>query len=114
MVEAATEFRKNGFNDEDSATLAQVATMFTNVSDEATTASDSASMIIAQMIAFGVEAEDAMTIIDQINEVSNQYSVSSGDLANSLGLVASTSAAMGNSMSETLGIMLLLGQVKCP
>ena len=26
MVEAATEFRKNGFNDEDAAQLAQVAT----------------------------------------------------------------------------------------
>lgn len=25
MVEASTEFRKNGFNDEDAATLAQVA-----------------------------------------------------------------------------------------
>ena len=26
MVDAATEFRKNGFNDEDSAQLAQIAT----------------------------------------------------------------------------------------
>lgn len=108
MVDAATSFRKNGFNDEDSANLAQVAVMFTNVADEAVTASESADMIIAQLIAFGLEAEDAMMVIDQINELSNQYSVSSGDLADSLGVVASTSAAMGNSISETMAMMVAI------
>lgn len=67
MIEAATEFRKNSFNDEDSAQLAQVATMFQNVSDEAISASDSASFIIAQMTAFGIEAENAEHIIDAVD-----------------------------------------------
>ena len=49
MVEAATSFRKNSFNDNDSATLAKVATTFQNVSDEAISASESADFIIAQM-----------------------------------------------------------------
>lgn len=105
MVDAATEFRKNGFNDEDSATLAQVATMFSNVSDEEISAADSASFIISQMIAFGIEAENASSIIDKVNETANSFSVSSGDLATALGIVASTSAAMGNSIDETLGIV---------
>ena len=105
MVNAATEFRKNGFNDEDSATLAQVATMFSNVSDEEISAADSASFIISQMIAFGIEAENASSIIDKVNETANSFSVSSGDLATALGIVASTSAAMGNSIDETLGIV---------
>ncbi len=105
MVDAATEFRKNGFNDEDSAQLAQVATMFSNVADEEISASDSASFIISQMIAFGIEAENAAGIIDRVNEVANQFSVSSGDLSTALGIVASTSASMGNSMDETLGII---------
>ena len=63
MVEAATEFRKNGFNDSDAATLAKTATVFQNVSDEAISAGDSASFIISQMIAFGIEAKDAQSII---------------------------------------------------
>lgn len=111
MVDAATEFRKNSFNDEDSARLAQVATMFQNISDEEITAADSASFIIAQMTAFGIEAENAMDIINQVNEVSNQFSVSSGDLANSLGVVSATSASMGNSMSETLGMMTAITEI---
>lgn len=99
------EFRKNGFNDSDAATLAKTATMFQNVSDEAISAGDSASFIISQMIAFGIKAKDAQSIIDKVNETANQFSVSSGDLATALGIVASTSSAMGNSIDQTLGIV---------
>ena len=66
MLDAATEFRKNGFNDQDAATLGTLATEFQNVSDEAISASDSASFIISQMIAFGVEADNAVHIIDSV------------------------------------------------
>lgn len=105
MVEAATEFRKNGFNDSDAATLAKTATMFQNVSDEVISAGDSASFIISQMIAFGIEAENAQSIIDKVNETANRFSVSSGDLSKALGIVASTSSAMGNSIDQTLGVV---------
>ena len=106
------EFRKNSFNDSDAATLAKVATTFQNVADEAMSASDSASFIIAQMKAFNIEAENATHIIDAVNAVSNNYAVSSSDLANNLGKVSSALAVGGNSFEETLG--LTLGQVKCP
>lgn len=105
MLEATTDFRKNGFGDEDAAQLGQLAAMFQNVSDEAISAGDSASFIISQMVAFGIEAENASSIIDSVNEVANNFSVSSGDLAKSLGVVASSSSAMGNSMQETLGLV---------
>lgn len=105
MVDAAGEFRKNGFNDQDAATLARTAAMFQNVSDEAISAGDSASFIISQMIAFGIEAENAQSIVDKVNEVANRFSVSSGDLSKALGIVASTSAAMGNSIDQTLGVV---------
>lgn len=105
MLQATTEFRKNGFNDEDAAQLGQIASMYQNVSDEAISASDSASFIIAQMVAFGIEAENSMHIIDAVNETANRFAVSSGQLAGSLGIVSSTAAAMGNTMEETLGML---------
>lgn len=79
--------------------------MFQNVSDEAISAGDSASFIISQMIAFGIEAKNAQSIIDKVNEVANRFSVSSGDLSKALGIVASTSSAMGNSIDQTLGVV---------
>lgn len=105
MVEAATEFRKNSFNDSDSATLAKVATMFQNVSDESISASESASFIIAQMKAFGIEASNAEHIIDAVNAVSNNYAVSSGQLAKTLGNMSAALSVGNNSFEESLGLL---------
>lgn len=73
MVEGATEFRKNGFNDQDAAQLAQVSAMFQNVADEEMSAGESASFLISQLIAFnqntGDVAGNANHIADAINEV---------------------------------------------
>lgn len=104
MVEGATEFRKNGYNDEDAAQLAVISAKLQNISDEQISAGESASFLISQMIAFGIEAKNAESVIDQVNEVANNFSVSTGDLSQALGIVASTSSAMGNSLSETIGL----------
>lgn len=76
MVESVTEFRKNGFNDEDAAQLGQIALMYQNVSDEAISAGDSASFIIAQLTAFGdsmtefsTAGDKATHVINAVNEV---------------------------------------------
>lgn len=80
MVEASTEFRKSGFSDEDSAKLASIAEKYRNVADEEISAGEAASFIIAQMKAFNIEAGQAEHIIDAVNEVANNFSVSSADL----------------------------------
>ena len=105
MVEAATEFRKNSYSDADSASLALVSTMYQNVADEAISAGDSASFLIAMMKAFNIEAEKSETIIDAVNAVSNSFAVSSSDLALAIPKVSATLASMGNSMEQTIGLM---------
>lgn len=110
MVEAATEFRKSGYNDNDAATLALVATKFQNVADDAISASDSASFIIAQMKAFNIEASNSEHIINAVNAVSNNFAVSSSDLSTNLGKASAALATGNNTFEESLG--LNLGQVK--
>lgn len=105
MIEAATEFRKNSFNDEDSATLAQVATLYQNVADDAISASDSASIIISQMKAFNIPAENAIHIIDAINAVSNNFAVSSTDVATALSKTSSAMGVLGNDFESTIGLV---------
>lgn len=111
MIEAATEFRKNSFNDSDSATLAKVATTFQNVADEAMSASDSASFIIAQMKAFNIEARDAEHIIDAVNAVSNNYAVSSGQLAQNLGNMSAAMATGNNTFEQSLGMLTAMTEI---
>ena len=104
MVDAATTFRKSGYSDEESATLARVATMYQNVADEAISAGESADFIISQMKAFNIEAEDAEHIIDAINEVSNNFAVSSTDLATNIGKASAALAVGDNTYEEVLGL----------
>lgn len=69
MLESATEFSKGGYDAETSAQLAQVATLFQNIADSELSAGDSASFIISQMKAFNIEANQATSILDKVNEV---------------------------------------------
>ena len=105
MVAAATEFKKSGFSDEDAATLAQVASMYQNVADEALSASDSASYIISQMKAFNITAEDASSIIDKTNAVSNDFAVSSSNISSALTKTSSALGAYGNTIDETIALV---------
>lgn len=111
MIEAATEFRKNSFNDSDAATLAKVATTFQNVADEAMSASDSASFIIAQMKAFNIDASNAEHIIDAVNSVSNHYAVSSGQLAQNLGNMSAAMATGNNTFEQSLGMLTAMTEI---
>lgn len=106
MVEAATMFRKNSFNDQDSAQLAKVASMYQNVSDTAISAGDAASFIISQMKAFNIAAEDAGSIIDKVNETANNYSVGTNDLSNALELSASGMQTYNNTIEQTIGLTI--------
>lgn len=105
MVEASTEFKKSGYTENDSATLAMVASMYQNVADEAISAGESASFIISQMKAFGIEASNAEHIINAVNATSNAYAVSSTDLAKGLELASAALSTSGNSFEEVLALL---------
>lgn len=110
MIEAATSFAKAGYKDE-ALELGTIAAMYTNIADEAISSADAADMIIAQMKAFKIEAQDAIHIIDAINEVSNNYAVSSADIANNLGKASAVMANAGNSMEQYIGLMTAATEV---
>lgn len=105
------EFKKSGYSDDDAAQLALVAQMYRNVADEQLDAGTAANFIVSQMKAFNLEASDAEHIIDAVNEVSNNYAVSSSDLARNIGNASAAMAAGGNTMEETLGMMTAMTEI---
>jgi TP901 family phage tail tape measure protein len=111
MVDAATEFAKSGYDNEQILQLGQIALLYTNIADEELNAGDAASFIIAQMKAFNIEADNAISVVDALNEVSNNYAVSSADLATSIGKVSSTMAASGTTYQETLGLLTAITEI---
>jgi len=111
MIEAATAFAKAGYDADLSLELGTVAAMYTNIADEAIDAATAADMIIAQMKAFKIEAGDAIHIIDAINEVSNNFAVSSADISRNLGKASAVMANAGNSMEQYIGLMTAATEV---
>ena len=112
MVGAATSFAKAGYDEESILELGKVAAMYTNIADEEISAADSADFIIAQLKAFNLESEDinktlenSYHIIDAVNEVSNNYAVSSADIATNMGKASVVMANAGNSMEQMIGLM---------
>lgn len=105
------EFKKSGYSDDDAAQLALVAQMYRNVADEQLDAGTAANFIVSQMKAFNLTAEDSQHIIDAVNEVSNNYAVSSSDLARNIGNASAAMAAGGNTMEQTLGMMTAMTEI---
>jgi TP901 family phage tail tape measure protein len=105
MVQNATIFKQAGYSDEDSAKLAQLAAMYQNVADSEISAQEAGSFIVSQMKAYNLTADNAITILDQLNRVSNEYAVSSSDIATGLTKGASAMSALGNSSQETIGLL---------
>lgn len=105
MVEAATTFRKSGFNDQDAATLAKVAAQYQNVADTAVSAEDAASSIVSQIRAFGEDANFATHVIDAYNEVANNFSVGTNDLSQAMEIASAGMATYGNEFEQIIGLV---------
>lgn len=98
-------FRKSGFNDEDAATLAEVAATFQNVADNALSADDAAASIISQLRAYGETAEWATHVVDAYNAVANTQAVGTNDLATAMEVASAAMATYGNSFEQVLGLV---------
>ena len=88
------------------------AAMYTNIADEEISTAKAADFIIAQLKAFNLEAdtatktlENAYHVIDAVNEVSNNFAVSSSDIASNLGKASAVMANAGNSLEQMIGLM---------
>ena len=111
MVQAATEFKKSGFNEKDSLELGRVASMYQNVADVEISAGEAANFIVSQMKAFNMTAQDSEHIVDAVNKVSNNFAVSSADIATNIGK-ASAAMATGNvTYEQSVGLMTAMTEI---
>ena len=104
VISATADFSRLGYNLKDASVLAEVATLYKNVGD-GITIDEASSSIVSTMKAFGIEAENAMQIIDAFNQVGNNFAISSGEIGDALKRSASSLAVGGNSLSEAIGLI---------
>ena len=104
VVTATADFARLGYNIEDAEKLSDAATIYKNVGDGIEDISQASESIIATMQAFGISANDAMSIVDKFNEVGNNYAISSEGVGEALLRSAAAMAAANNALDETIAL----------
>lgn len=105
VVTATADFARLGYNLEDSEQLAQAAIVYKNVGDGIEDISVASSSIISTMKAFGIEADNAMNIVDIFNKIGNEFAISSVGIGEALSRSAAGLAETNNTLAESVALI---------
>ena len=111
IISATADYARLGYNLDDAKTLADVSAVYYNVGDDLDSFSTATDNIVGTMKAFNLEADDAIGLVDKLNEVSNNYAVTSGDLGDILQRSASAMEAAGNTLDQTIALGTAMNSV---
>jgi TP901 family phage tail tape measure protein len=117
LVASTADFARLGYGFEDSQKLAEVANIYAVVGDEIDGVEGATQSLVSTMAAFkdemnGMSDSDfAMSIVDKMNEVSNNFAISSGGIGEALQRSASSMAAANNSLDETIALITAANEV---
>lgn len=91
--EGFISFARQGFRGESLANMTEMAVLLGNISE--LSVEDASSILTAGMKAFNIEAENSIRIVDSLNEVDNNYSITTVQLAESVQRAAGTASVYG-------------------
>lgn len=104
-INAITEIKRAGFTLEESETMAKYALMLTNVAEGITDAGDAAQVLISIIKGTGAEVSYASTLLDEMNEISNNSAIAFDALAHMTQEIAGTMHTLGASTEETMSLV---------
>jgi TP901 family phage tail tape measure protein len=110
VVSSTADWARLGYSMEDAANLAESTSVLMNVS-EFTSIDNATSALISTMQAFGYAAKDSMHVVDVMNEIGNNYAVSSDGIATALQDSASSLMAANNSYQEAVALVAAANKV---
>lgn len=107
VLEITGSFGRMGFQADELSDLTKTAQVLQNISD--LTASDTVNTLTAAMLNFNVSAKDSISIADKLNEVDNNFAISTLDMANSIRKAGSTAATFGVELNDLIGYTAAIG-----
>jgi len=111
IMKGMNEFARTfgDFNERQLTAITETATLMSNVSD--LSVEESQKSLVGTMNAFNIEAEDSIRIVDALNEVDNNYAISTKQLAEGLQKSASAGKTFGVGLEENIGHITAIGAV---
>lgn len=110
-ITASADFARLGYSMSEAAELADAALIYKNIGDGIADISEASESLISTMKAFGIEAADAMTIVDKFNIVGNNFSISSAGIGEALQRSAAALASTGASLEESIALVVGMNNV---
>lgn len=111
ILDALGEYSRtfDNLSEQQLLTVTKTAVIMSNVSD--LKLDESVSSLVGTMNAFNISAEESLHIVDALNEIDNNYSISTKQLAESLSKTGATAQTFGVSMEEVAGATTAIGAV---
>ena len=110
VVNSTADWARLGYAIEDAANLAESTSILLNVS-EFNSIDSATSSLVSTMQAFGYAAKDSMYVVDVMNEIGNNYAVSSDGIATALQDSASALMTANNSYEEAVAMVAAANRV---
>ncbi len=110
LTNMAARWARLGYTIEEAGDLAKSTAVLLNVS-EFTDADKASEALISTIQAYGYAAEDSMHVVDVLNEIGNNFAVSSDGIATALQDSASSLMAAGNSLEQSVAMIAAANKV---
>lgn len=104
IVNSTADWARLGYSMEEALDLAESTSVLLNVS-EFQSIDEATSALTSTMQAFGYAAKDSMYIVDVMNEIGNNYAISSDGIATALQDSASALMSANNSYEEAVAMI---------
>lgn len=111
FTNATAMFARLGYSLEESSSMAETAIIYKNVADGLDTVEEASDSIISTMMAFGIEADNTMSIVDRFNAVGNNFAITSAGIGDALQRSASALFSAGNTIDESIALVTAANSV---
>jgi TP901 family phage tail tape measure protein len=100
-------FARQGFEAQEALEMTNTAIVASNVSE--LTADEAMENLTAIMVQFNITAEDSIRIIDSLNEVDNNFAITTKNLADATAKAGATAQTFGVDLEEMIGHVTAIG-----
>ena len=110
LLNSSADFLRLGYSLDQASDLAKNATLFVNVGDGVDITEATEDMITA-MKAFDIQAEDSIKIVDDYNQIGNQFALSASDIGEAMKRSASAFETGNNSFEQSIGLITAMNEI---
>lgn len=110
VIQSTADWSRLGYGLKDAEKLSDVTTLLTNVGDNMTQEKSSEGLI-STLKGFNMQASQAESIIDKVNEVANTQPIDTAGIFEGLKRSASSMSSANNTLSETIALITAANSV---